>query len=262
MSKLADKLPIMLNILIIEDEPLAATRLERLIREVEPGVHILGILDSVQQAVAWLQNHTADLIFLDIHLADGNSFSIFDQVEVRTPIIFATAYDQYAIKAFKVNSVDYLLKPIEKEELAQSMKKYLGGQAVQAAGADMTALMKAINQRQAEYQKRFMITSGDKIKSIATEDVAYFFGRQKYVFLVTRDNRRHIIDYTLGALEDLLDPGQFFRINRQFIISFPAITNMYTYSKSRIKIELDPPGEIEAIVSIDKARLFREWLNR
>ena len=252
----------MLDILIIEDEPLAATRLERLIREVEPEARILGILDSVEQSVAWLKTHTADLILLDIHLADGNSFSIFDQVEVRTPIIFATAYDQYAIKAFKVNSVDYLLKPIEKEELAQSLKKYQGGRAIQAAGVDMTALMKAINHRQTEYQKRFLITSGDKIKSIATEEVAYFFGRQKYVFLVNRDNRRHIIDFTLGTLEELLDPSQFFRINRQFIISFPAITNMYTYSKSRIKVEMNPPGEIEAIVSIDKARHFREWLNR
>lgn len=251
----------MLNILIIEDEPLAATRLERLIKEVEPEVRILAVLDSVQQSVDWLRENEADLIFLDIHLADGNSFSIFEQVQVTTPIIFSTAYDQYAIKAFKVNSVDYLLKPIEKEELELSLKKFHSAKAAPPA-IDMAAILKAFRSQQPEYQKRFLVSAGDKIKSIAVEEVAYFFGRQKFVFLVTPDNRRHIIDYTLGALEELLDPDQFFRINRQFIISFPAITHMSAYSKGRVKIELSPPGEAEAIVSIEKAKRFREWLNR
>ncbi len=251
----------MLNILIVEDEPLAATRLKRLILEVEPTATIVEMLDSVQSSVAWLQENQADLIFLDIHLADGNSFSIFDQVEVTTPIIFSTAYDQYAIKAFKVNSVDYLLKPIEKEDLAASMAKYKSG--IPSPGEmDMGALMRAIKGKQEEYQKRFIVTAGDKIKSVEAADVAYFFGRQKYVFLVTRDNRRHIVDYTLGNLETLVNPDDFFRINRQFIISFSGISNMFTYSKSRIKVEMDPPTEIEAIVSIDKAKRFREWLNR
>lgn len=252
----------MLNILIVEDEPLAANRLQRLIKELEPEAQVVEVLDSVKGVVKWLKSNQADLIFLDIHLADGNSFSIFDQVEVNTPIIFSTAYDQYAIKAFKVNSVDYLLKPIEKEDLAASLKKYKGGLPAPSE-RDLQALVQAIKgQQQEEYQKRFIVTAGDKIKSIAAEEVAYFFGRQKYVFLVTKDNRRHIVDYTLGNLETLLNPDDFFRINRQFIISFPAISNMFTYSKSRIKIEMDPPTEIEAIVSIDKAKRFREWLNR
>lgn len=251
----------MLNILIVEDEPLAATRLKRLILEIEPAANIVEILDSVQSSVAWLQENQADLIFLDIHLADGNSFSIFDQVDVTTPIIFSTAYDQYAIKAFKVNSVDYLLKPIEKEDLAASLAKYQSG--IPSPGEmDMGALMRAIKGKQEEHQKRFIVTAGDKIKSVEAADVAYFFGRQKYVFLVTRDGRRHIVDYTLGNLESLLNPEDFFRINRQFIINFSGISNMFTYSKSRIKVEMDPPTEIEAIVSIDKAKRFREWLNR
>ena len=250
-----------MKILIVEDEHLAASRLERLLTQVEPGIEVLAVIDSVKNAVAWLQANTADLIFMDIHLADGNSFSIFDQVEVKTPIIFSTAYDQYAIKAFKLNSVDYLLKPIDKEDLARSMDKFKENQAPQQP-LDMEALMEVMRGGGGEYQKRFIVTSGEKIKSIRIEDVAYFFGQQKYVFLITRDNRQHIIDYTLGKLEDLLDPEQFFRINRQFIINYDAIKNMFSYSKSRIKIELDPISEMEAIVSIDKSKRFKTWLNK
>jgi DNA-binding LytR/AlgR family response regulator len=250
----------MLKVLIVEDEFPAAKRLIRLLEQVDPTIEVLDTLDSVERAVAWLKQHQADLIFLDIHLADGNSFSIFEQVTVKTPIIFATAYDKYAIQAFKLNSVDYLLKPIEREELAQSLAKYRDTRQTQAP-LDVEALLRAM-QPQHEYQKRFMVTAGDKIKSVPIEEVAYFFGQQKYVFLTTKDNRQYIVDFTLGKLEDMLDPQRFFRINRQFIISFDAIASMFAYSKSRVKIELDPPGEIEAIVSIEKAPRFKEWLNR
>jgi DNA-binding LytR/AlgR family response regulator len=253
----------MLNILIVEDEHLAATRLQRMLQKIDPDIHILSILDTVKDAVVWLQENEADLIFLDIHLADGNSFGIFDQVEVKTPIIFSTAYDQYAIKAFKLNSVDYLLKPIDKEELEAAIEKFKDLRSSgQSNNIDVQALMQTIQGPQSNYQKRFIVTSGEKIKSVKIEDVAYFFGQQKYVFLITKDNRRHIIDYTLGKLEEMLDPEQFFRINRQFIIGFDAIKNMFSYSKSRIKIDLDPPGEIDAIVSIDKSKRFKDWLNR
>ncbi len=253
----------MLNILIVEDEQLAASRLERMLKKLDPEIEIIDTLDSVQTAVEWLQENEADLIFLDIHLADGNSFGIFDQVEVKTPIIFSTAYDQYAIKAFKLNSVDYLLKPIDKEELEAAINKFKEMRmAGQAGNIDVQALVQAMQGPLSDYQKRFIVTSGEKIKSIKIEDVAYFFGQQKYVFLITKDNRRHIIDYTLGKLEEMLDPENFFRINRQFIIGFDSIKNMFSYSKSRIKIELDPPGEIDAIVSIDKSRRFKDWLNR
>lgn len=253
----------MLNILIVEDEHLAATRLQRMLKKIDPNIHILSILDTVKDAVAWLQENEADLIFLDIHLADGNSFGIFDQIEVKTPIIFSTAYDQYAIKAFKLNSIDYLLKPIDKEELEAAIHKFKETKSAGETGnIDVNALVQAMQGQQTTFQKRFIVTSGEKIKSVKIEEVAYFFGQQKYVFLVTKDNRRHIIDYTLGKLEDMLDPEDFFRINRQFIIGFDAIKNMFSYSKSRIKIELDPPGEIDAIVSIDKSKRFKEWLNR
>ena len=254
----------MLNVLIIEDEPPAARRLGRLLQQLEPQAQIMEILDAVSSAVRWLEAHEADLIFADIHLADGNSFSIFEQVQVRTPIIFTTAYDQYAVRAFKLNSVDYLLKPVERDELAQAMAKFRERQPQTPAGLDVQALMQAIEtQRQRPaFQRRFMVTSGEKIKSIPIEEVAYFFGQQKYVFLITHDGRQHIVDYTLTQLEDLLDPEQFFRINRQFIIGYEAIGQMYAYSKSRVKIDLTPPSDMEAIVSIEKAPRFKEWLNR
>lgn len=257
----------MLKALIVEDEPLAAKRLSRMLQELEPEMEILDIVDSVKSTVNWLSIHTATVIFLDIHLADGNSFAIFEEVDIDTPIIFTTAYDEYAIKAFKLNSVDYLLKPIEREELAFSLKKLKS--QVQSSpvspALDIAAIVQAMQgpaKPLDSYQKRFLVTIGDKIKSIPIEDVAYFFGQQKFVFLITHDNRRHIVNYTLGQLEDLLDPEVFFRINRQFIVGFPSISNMFSYSKSRIKIELSPQSDIDAIVSIDKTPKFKQWLNR
>lgn len=251
----------MLKLLLIEDEPLAAKRLARMIHELMPQAEILDILDTVKASVNWLNLHKADLIFLDIHLADGNSFAIFEQTTVETPIIFTTAYDEYAIRAFKLNSVDYLLKPVEKEELTQALSKF---QRIQPpAPIDIQALVTSLQTPpSASYQKRFMVTIGEKIKSIPIEEVAYFFGQQKYVFLITHDNRRHIINYTLGQLEAMLDPELYFRINRQFIIGYKSIANMYAYSKSRIKIDLAPTADIEAIVSIEKSPRFKEWLNR
>lgn len=246
------------KVLIIEDEPLAAKRLIRLLKKVEPNLEVLEILDTVKASVEWLSQHEAELIFMDIHLADGNSFAIFDEIQPKTPIIFCTAYDQYALQAFRLNSIHYLLKPIETEELEHALQKF----KEQQSPIDLKALTAAFQQSEQEYQKRFLVSSGDKIKSVPVEEVAYFFGQQKYAFLITEDKRRHIIDSTLGKLEQVLDPKLFFRINRQYIIKYDSIKAMYAHSKSRIKVELEPPGDIEAIVSMDKTRVFKEWLNR
>lgn len=246
--------------LIIEDELPAARRLKRLLQDLPHAIEIIDILESVEQAVAWFQQHQADLVFLDIHLGDGISFSIFDQVSVPGPIIFTTAYDQYAIRAFKLNSLDYLLKPVDPDELTAAVAKYEARQ-VSPPTIDVQALLQAMQPVQT-YQKRFMVNTGDKIRSIPTEEVAYFFGQQKYVFLITQDGRRHLIDLTLTQLENLLDPETFFRINRQFIVAFPAIQQMFSYSKSRIKIELAPKPDMDAIVSIEKTPRFKAWLNR
>lgn len=251
-----------MNVLIIEDEDLAAKRLTRLLGQLAPEARILATLDSVQGAVDWLGRRQADLIFLDIHLADGNSFAIFDQVEVRTPIIFVTAYDQYALRAFRHNSLDYLLKPVEEAELLRALDKYRAARI--PAALDVQALLAAMQPaaQAPAYQQRFLVASGEKIRSIPVGEVAYFFGQQKFVFLITHDGRQHLVDYTLSQLEELLDPAQFFRINRQFIISYGAIDQMYPYSKSRIRVDLKPTSDIEAVVSIEKTPRFKEWLNR
>lgn len=252
----------MAKVLIVEDEPLAVKRLTRLIKELAPDFEIYKVVDSVSDTVAFLDSEEVDLIFMDIHLSDGNSFSVFDKVKnpVKTPIIFSTAYDQYAIRAFKLNSVDYLLKPVDKDELTKAIEKFREQQM--APGLDLNALRSALKSPSSSYQKRFIVSSGEKIKSVKIDEVAYFFGQQKYVFLITHDNRRHIIDYTLTQLTELLDPEQFFRINRQFIIGFDAIKQMHTWSKSRVKIDLAPTPDLEAIVSIDRSGDFKRWLDR
>lgn len=252
-----------MNILIIEDEQLAANRLVRLLKELEPKLEVMDVLDSVEDSVAWLKEQEADLIFMDIQLADGNSFSIFEEVDVFTPIIFSTAYDQYAIRAFEVNSIDYLLKPVKREMLQKSLEKFRRQQH-EGQYVNIASLMQAFQDQQEEvgFQERFLISSHDRLHSIPVENIAFFYGQKRYVFLITKDNRRHIVDYTLGKLETLLDPRGFFRINRQFIISYQAIEQMHTYSKSRIKVVLAPSSDVEAIVSADRAKEFKQWLNR
>ena len=247
--------------LIVEDEKHARENLERLLKELEPTIEIQAKLDSVKKSVAWLKENQPDLIFLDIHLADDLSFRIFEQVQVDTPIIFTTAYDQYAIQAFKVNSIDYLLKPIEKEDLAQSLEKYKSN-LLRQVGIDITQLISAYQQPPKEYQTRFMVTRGEKIQSVTTDEVAYFEGEDRYVYLVKKDGRKFIIDYKLSDLEELLQPRDFFRLNRSFITRFDSITDMFSYSKSRVKVQLSPTPNRDVVVSSEKSRSFKEWLNR
>jgi DNA-binding LytR/AlgR family response regulator len=197
---------------------------------------------------------------MDINLGKELAFKIFEQVEVKTPVVFATAYDQYALQAFKVNSLDYLLKPIDKQALSQAIAKYQSWQ--KPLEYDLKNLLQSFQKSPQEYQKRFMATSGEKIVSLKTEEIAYFVGHQRYVFLVNFKNEQYLVDFTLEKLEDLLNPNDFFRINRQFIVNFGAIKNMYAYLRGRIKLELTPPSKEEAIVSIERAVLFKQWLNR
>lgn len=249
-----------LNILIIEDEPATAKRLERMITEIQPAARILDILDTVGDTVKYFQTHSdPDLIFMDIQLADGNSFEIFHQVEISTPVIFTTAYDEYAIKAFKVNSIDYLLKPIKREELVTSLKKFRKMNPG-TAKMDFNELASLIEKKQKPYLRRMMIRIGQKLKAIDMEEAAYFYVDQKIVYVMTRTGDRYPVDFTLEALEKELDPSRFFRINRSFIVSFESIGSMTIYSKSRIKINLEPPSEIEAISSTEKSGPFKEWL--
>ena len=244
-----------MNAVIIEDEYLAASELERLLGEVAPDVAILAKLDSVSESVKWLKKNKVDLIFMDIHLGDGQSFDIFEQVEITVPVIFITAYDEYALKAFKYQGIDYILKPFDKEELANAMSKI---DLLSVVKAPFPAASLAV------YQERFLVTVGTKMKSVAIGDVAYFMADGKYLVLFTRDGQNYILDQTISGIEAKLNPARFFKINRKFIISYDAIKEMVKYSNSRIKIILSPlpPSGIEAIVSSERIQEFKQWLNQ
>ena len=250
----------MLRVLIVEDEELAAIRLSELLTELDPSTNILHRTESVEATVSWLQTNSPDLIFLDIHLSDGTSFEVFDQVQVKAPVIFTTAYDQYAIRAFQTNGIGYLLKPFEKSDLEQALEKFRS--IYQAGNIDYAQLAQAMQQSGPEYRKRFMVYSGDKIQTIEVERVSYFMAEQKAVFLYSQEGKRYLVDFSLDKLENMLDPEQFFRINRQFILSLRAIRMMYSYSKGRVKIDLEPPSPKDAIVSVDRSGRFKSWLNR
>jgi DNA-binding LytR/AlgR family response regulator len=200
-------------------------------------------------------------MFLDVHLADGQSFEIFKLAEISCPIIFTTAYDQYALEAFTVSSIDYLLKPIKKEELQRAISKFLKLSFPPPPPIDIQKLLSSLNPPKTNYKERFAVKYGDRIKTIETTEVAYFYTENKGNFLVTKDNKRYTIDYNLDQLEELLNLKRFFRINRQFIISFNSIGEMFTYPKSRVVIKLNPPSKLETIVSTERSAAFKAWLD-
>ena len=249
-----------MRLLIIEDEPASAQRLKKLVEEIEPGVSVLEILDSISTSVEWLKTHAEpDLVLSDIHLADGLSFEIFSQVSLSCPVIFTTAYDQYAIQAFKLNSIDYLLKPLKKAELADALKKFRKMQPERPA-FDLSKLASLVSSLEKEYLKRVVIRIGQQIKMVEIKDIAYFYIDEKIVFAVAFDKGRYPMDQSLDQIEKQLDPARFFRINRGFIISIESIDTMITYSKARIKVKLKPPCELESISSTERSAEFREWL--
>ena len=253
----------MFTVAIIEDESLASETLISTLKKAVPGAEVVVVLDSVANAVAWFEENSVDLILSDIELGDGLSFEIFKHVATTIPIIITTAYDQYAIKAFKQNSIDYLLKPIDLDELKSAVEKY---QKLKQNGEvlNMSNVLEALRPYAGQqYQDRFLVTLGDRIQSIPTAEVAYFFSEDRYTFLVTKKGTQNIISMNLGDLEGALDPKLFFRINRKFIISYVSIQNMIAYSKSRVKIELTPPApkSMDVIVSVERSGSFKKWLN-
>ncbi len=255
-----------MNILIIEDEYPAAERLEKLLHKLNEPVTIAGILDSVEGAVRWLQTHPApDLILSDIQLADGLSFEIYEQVVVKTPIIFTTSYDEYAIKAFRVRSIDYLLKPIKFEELVRAMEKYKG---LKSTFSDthhvhkLEQLLDSLPYAGKSFKKRFLVKKGEQLLPISDEEIAYFYTENELVYLMTHQGKKHLIDHTLEQLDALLDTTRFFRINRQFILQLEAIREIHVYFGSRLKLQVHPAPNEEVIVSKGKAKAFKEWLEK
>ncbi len=253
----------MLEVVIIEDEPMAAEDLEKTLLKVAEDATVVARLDSVATATEWLSEHEADLILSDIQLGDGLSFDIFRNLDLNTPIIITTAFDEYAIRAFKENSIDYLLKPIDSHELKAAIEKYRFWKKDDKA-FDLGTVLDILRPQEKEYQERFIVTLGEKIQSIPEGEVAYFFSEDRYTYLVDRNGKQHILNSNLGDLERSLNPQKFYRINRKFIICYDAIQNMVAYSKSRVKIDLDPPApnSLDVIVSVERSGAFKKWLNR
>lgn len=250
-----------MRVLLVEDEDLALQNLEDQLLDIDPKIEIVDRFDTVSKTVAFLKSNEVDLIFLDIHLADALSFTIFDQVEVKTPIIFTTAYDQYTLQAFKVNSIDYLLKPIDKDEVKNALEKFKSLQ--QTPQVDWSKLQGMISQQAAkDYQKRFMVNRRDKLLTVKIEDVAYFEGEDRYTYLVRKDGKKFIIDFKLAELEELLDPENFFRLNRSYIAHLDAIDKIVVVSNSRVKVNLNPQNTRDIVVSTQNTRSFKLWLNK
>jgi two-component system LytT family response regulator len=251
-----------MKILIVEDEAAAARRLAKMVSELLPEALIVDQLESVTATVAWFKTHgQPDLMLMDIHLADGSCFEVFKQAEITCPVIFITAYDQYAIQAFKVNSIDYLLKPVKKEELEFSFEKLKKIQPT-AAVPDFKSMIEQLLEKPKAYQQRFAVKFGQYIKSVEIKQIAMFYAEDKIVFLITVDGQRYPIDISLDKISDQLDPADFFRINRSAVISFHAIKQMFTHFKGRIKIETKTAFDKDLLVSADRLAQFKVWINR
>jgi DNA-binding LytR/AlgR family response regulator len=247
--------------IIIEDEQLAARRLENMVKSIDPTIEIIAKLESVNESVEWFQrNEQPDLIFLDIHLEDGLSFSIFDQVKVNSPIIFTTAFDEYAIKAFKLKSIDYLLKPIVHNDLEKAICKFRDwGEKKQLI--DVSELFRLMNMTPKQYRERFSVVVGQKLKSIDVKEINYFFSNSGITFVVMQPKGQYSLDLSLDNLMEELDPKQFFRVNRQYIVSLQSIVNIHIFPKSRLKLELNPSVPEGVFVSLDKVVDFKKWVD-
>jgi two-component system LytT family response regulator len=254
------------KVLIVEDEKIAANRLENLLLDSSHQIEILSKLDTITRTIEWLENEeTPNLIFMDIQLADGLCFDIFDMVQVKCPVIFTTSYDQYAIRAFKVNSIDYLLKPLDPGELYNAINKFdfISKSYSLKTSPEALALQEAIHMlKQKSYKERFIVKVGEHIKSIAVEEIEHFVSREKATFIQTNDNRKYILDYTLDQLMEMIDPKLFFRISRKYIISIHGFDDIISYSSSRLKIQLKHSNSIDAIVSREKVQEFKKWLDK
>lgn len=249
------------KVLIIEDEKLFADNLEEILLQLFNDIVIAAKIRSIEDAVNWFKINQADLIFMDIHLSDGLSFEILNKVEISTPIIFITSFDQYAIRAFEHNSVGYIVKPPKVDDIRKAVEKYIKYNQ-QLDTINYQQLINSLNRTNIEYKQRFVINVGRKIKIIPTKEIAYFFINNKSCFLCSFNNKHFPIEYSLDKLDQILDPELFFRINRNYIINLESIKDLYILSKSRIKVELNPPSADMVIVSLSRCSSFRKWINR
>jgi DNA-binding LytR/AlgR family response regulator len=254
-----------MNVLIVEDEILAAERIQSLLKECAPDAVVLDQMDSVEDTVAFFRSgKTVDLLLLDIQLADGKSFEIFDKVNIESPVIFTTAYDQYAIHAFKFHSIDYLLKPVQREDLQQALNKLKRLSTPKILEQREIHLLKDLLTKTSKtYKERFMIKAGNKLQYKLTSDVAYFFAEGKEAYLVTKkENRKYLIDQTLEELDHVLNPTNFFRISRKYIVNVDSILEVKGLISTRLELKLNQACEHDLSVSRDRAHDFKNWLDR
>jgi len=250
-----------MKVVIVEDERLAAEKLTDLLVKVEPDIEVLKVLESVEESVNWFTQHSApDLVFMDIQLEDGISFEVFESVKIQSPIIFTTAFDQYAIRAFKVNSIDYLLKPISKEELENAIQKFKG---LHREDDELEAkVTKVIEQFSRKYKSRFLIRIGMRFQSVPVSKICTFFVEERSTFLQTIEGKRYDLDYSLDQLQSMVDPDQFFRANRNFLVNINCIEEIISYSVTRLKLKLENGPQEGVIVSRDKVSEFKRWMDR
>ena len=254
--------------LVIEDEPLAQEELVRILKSLDPNFELLASLYSVNESISWLKNNAQpDIIFMDIHLSDSICFDIFDKVKVTAPVIFTTAYDQYAIEAFKTNGIAYLLKPIEEEELIEALKKY---KTLTNVNVELSTIHTQIEQLSTQntarpnhtgYKERLLAKVGDNYQHLTMEDIAYFYSEDHYTFVATKNNQRYIINYTLDTLVEQLNPQQFFRISRQFILNINSIGSVAKHFNGRLKITIKPAFSDDIYVSRNRVQPFLAWLD-
>lgn len=250
-----------MKVVIVEDEKPAAERLERMLLKADPDIIVTAKLESVSESINWLHAHERpDLIFLDIQLDDGISFEIFESVKPDVPIIFTTAYDQYAIKAFEVNSVDYLLKPIEEEALGKALNKFRTLYPVKSDSVEKLNLL--IKQMVSPYKTRFFVRTGDHFQSVAIDEIQCFLIRERGTFLKTANGKTYAIDLSLDQVQNQVDPARFFRINRNFLICIDAIQDIYSYTSNRLGVKLKMLDHLEMIVSRERVADFKNWLDR
>jgi DNA-binding LytR/AlgR family response regulator len=258
-----------MHVFIVEDEELAVRKLSKLLLEVDPGIQIVGTAGSVRAAVAWLQAEPKpDLILMDIELADGQSFEIFEQTAVEAPVIFTTSYDEFALKAFKVNSIDYLLKPIKRNELEAGLEKYRRMQASPSPTAlpkvDIDALVHQLRQQvqPTDYRRRFLVKHRQQWVPIDVSEIAYFYSEEGVTLFKTYAAQKYSLDYTLDELDAMLDPAHFFRANRQFIVHIGTVQQIHPYFNNKLKLTLKPLPDDEVLVSREKATDFKRWMGK
>jgi DNA-binding LytR/AlgR family response regulator len=259
-----------MKVLIVEDEELAVKKLIKTLTSVDPDAEVVGVADSIMATVKWINsNPLPDLILMDIELSDGQSFEIFNRVSIKCPVIFTTSYDEYALKAFKVNSVDYLLKPIQKEDLESALEKMhqlksMYKQSGSKADMNIESLVKELQEKLQlkEYRKRFLVRHAQKLVSVDTDEIAYFFSDGRLNFFKTHDNKKFVVDYTMDELEEMLDPRKYFRISRSFYISVESVEQIHDYFGNRLLLHLRPAVEKESIVSREKVTEFKRWMGK